>query len=136
MADLFDTVEDAENAQQVADPATTLTDAELEAGGLRQVKAFVRTKASSNALRVRKHREKAEAQGMGQVNVVAPAEARDTIKAIAKRTAGGESLDAVLRDLVGVVPPVVVRLPESEAKIIKAARESGWRGRLIRWLAR
>lgn len=136
MTDLFDTVEDAENAQQVADPAATLTDAELEAGGLRQVKAFVRTKASRNALRVRKHREKVEAEGLGQVNVVAPTGARDTIKAIARRTAGGESLEAVLRDLAGVVPPVVVRLPEGEAKIIKAARESGWRGRLIRWLAR
>lgn len=71
MADLFDHLEDAERAQGVADPAAVLTDDQLEEGGLRQVRAFVRTRASRNALRVQKHREKAAAEGLGQVNVVA-----------------------------------------------------------------
>lgn len=149
MADLFDHLEDAERAQGVADPAAVLTDDQLEAGGLRQVRAFVRTKASKNALRVQKHREKAAAEGLGQVNVVAPEAARDALKAIAKRTAGGEALEAVLRDLAGAVPgpapaPKVdtspaperpAKLPEADAMVVAAARAPGLRGWLIRRLA-
>lgn len=149
MADLFDHLEDAERAQGVADPAAVLTDDQLEAGGLRQVRAFVRTKASKNALRVQKHREKAAAEGLGQVNVVAPEAARDALKAIAKRTAGGEALEAVLRDLAGAVPgpapaPKVdtspaperpSKLPEADALVVAAAHAPGLRGWLIRRLA-
>lgn len=154
MADLFDHLEDAERAQGVADPAAVLTDDQLEAGGLRQVRAFVRTRASKNALRVQKHREKAAADGLGQVNVVAPEAARDALKAIAKRTAGGEPLEAVLRDLAGLQRPHAVpgsapapkvdtspaperpsKLPEADAMVVAAAHAPGLRGWLIRRLA-
>jgi hypothetical protein len=154
MADLFDHLEDAERAQGVADPAAVLTDDQLEEGGLRQVRAFVRTRASKNALRVQKHREKVAAEGLGQVNVVAPEAARDALKAIAKRTAGGEPLEAVLRDLTGLQRPQAVpgpapapkvdtspeaerpsKLPEADALVVAAAHAPGLRGWLIRRLA-
>ena len=150
---MFDHLEDAERAQGVADPAAVLTDDQLEEGGLRQVRAFVRTRASRNALRVQKHREKAAAEGLGQVNVVAPEAARDALKAIAKRTAGGEPLEAVLRDLAGLQRPHAVpgsapapkvdtspaqrpsKLPEADALVVAAAHAPGLRGWLIRRLA-
>lgn len=143
MADLFDHLEDAERAQGVADPAAVLTDDQLEEGGLRQVRAFVRTRASKNALRVQKHREKAAAEGLGQVNVVAPDEAKEALRAIAKRTAGGESLEAVLRDLAGLQrpqagpapAPKVDTSPEADAMVVAAAHAPGLRGWLIRRLA-
>ena len=143
MADLFDHLEDAERAQGVADPAAVLTDDQLEEGGLRQVRAFVRTRASRNALRVQKHREKAAAEGLGQVNVVAPDEAKEALRAIAKRTAGGESLEAVLRDLAGLQrpqagpapAPKVDTSPEADAMVVAAAHAPGLRGWLIRRLA-
>lgn len=154
MADLFDDLEDAERAQGVADPAAVLTDEQLEEGGLRQVRAFVRTRASRNALRVKKHREKAAEEGLGQVNVVAPEEARDVLRAIAKRTAGGEPLEAVLRDLAGLQRPQAApgvapapkvdtspaperpaKLPEADAMVVAAAHAPGLRGWLIRRLA-
>ena len=133
MPDLFDHLEDAERAQGVADPAAVLTDDQLEAGGLRQVRAFVRTKASKNALRVQRHREKAAAEGLGQVNVVAPEAARKALKTIAKRTSGGEPLEAVLRDLAGLQSPQAV--PEADALVVAAAHAPGLRGWLIRRLA-
>ena len=152
MADLFDHLEDAERAQGVADPAAVLTDDQLEAGGLRQVRAFVRTKASKNALRVQKHREKAAAEGLGQVNVVAPEAARKALKTIAKRTSGGEPLEAVLRDCLAsvmteespVMPnespvmgaTITATAPlEVDAMVVAAAHAPGLRGWLIRRLA-
>lgn len=145
MADLFDHLEDAERAQGVADPAAVLTDDQLEAGGLRQVRAFVRTKASRNALRVQKHREKAAAEGLGQVNVVAPEAARKALKTIAKRTSGGEPLEAVLRDCLASVmteespvmgATITATAPlEVDAMVVAAAHAPGLRGWLIRRLA-
>jgi hypothetical protein len=137
MRDLFENMEDAENAQGVANPAKVLTDSDLEDGGLRQVRAFVRTKASKNALRVKKHRDKAEAEGLQQVNVIAPEEARAVVKQIAKRTASGEPLGHVLQEIAGYAPKVYT--PDTDplaAKIIAAARSQGLRGWLIRKLAR
>lgn len=142
---MFDHLEDAERAQGVADPAAVLTDDQLEAGGLRQVRAFVRTKASRNALRVQKHREKAAAEGLGQVNVVAPEAARKALKTIAKRTSGGEPLEAVLRDCLASVmteespvmgATITATAPlEVDAMVVAAAHAPGLRGWLIRRLA-
>jgi nucleotide-binding universal stress UspA family protein len=145
MADLFDFHEDAERDQKVADPATVLTNDQLEAGGLRQVRAFVRTRASRNALRVQKHREKAAEGGLQQVNVVAPEAARDAVKEIARRTTAGEPLEAVLLDVAKApAAPAAAPAPkvdtststsEADALVIAAARRSGLRGWMIRKLA-
>jgi hypothetical protein len=132
VADLFDHIEDAEKAQKVADPAAVLTDDQLEEGGLRQVRAFVRTRASKNAMRVQKHRDKVGAEGLKQVNVVAPEPARDVVKEIAKRTTSGEPLADVLRDVAHQTAPVV---PPADAQVLAAARAAGLRGWLIRRLA-
>jgi hypothetical protein len=150
MTDLFDDLDDAENAQKAVDAAKVLSDEQLEEGGLRQVRAFVRTRASKNALRVAKHREKAEAEGLQQVNVVAPVEIRDALKEIAKRTASGEPLAVVLRDLAGIqapsaptpelatqrpAPKPAPELPQADALVIAAAHAPGVKGWLIRRLA-
>lgn len=82
------------------DEATVLSDEQLTAGGLVKVAAFMRTKASANALRVKKHREKAEAEGIKQINVQAPEDAREVIKTIADRTKAGEAVAQVLASLV------------------------------------
>lgn len=135
MGDLFD------------DDQGVLSDDQLSAVGLRPIRAFVRSDASKNALRVKKHREKAAAEGLGQVNVVAPDEAKAALKAIAKRTAAGEPLQAVLRDLAGLqrpdasAPKVDVSperpaiQPEADALVVAAAHAPGLRGWLIRRLA-
>lgn len=82
------------------DEATVLSDEQLAAGGLVKVAAFMRTKASANALRVKKHREKAETEGIKQINVQAPEEAREIIKTIAERTKAGETITQVLASLL------------------------------------
>ncbi len=92
MTDLFDYIEDAEAGSTVVDVKKPLTDDQLEKGGLSQVRAFVRTKASANALRVKKYREKAAESGLQQLNVTVPAEAKDVIKDLAKRASQGEDL--------------------------------------------
>jgi len=139
MADLFDFYEDAEKAQAVCDPSAVLTDDQLQAGGLRPVKAFVRTRVSRNAMRVKKHREKAAQEGLEQVNVVAPPDAREVVKLIAKRTAAGEPLEAVLLDLTKSPAPVrkvdTPALASTDAALISAAHRPGLRGWLIRRLA-
>jgi hypothetical protein len=141
MADLFDFHEDAARDQKVADPATVLTNDQLEAGGLRQVRAFVRTRASRNALRVQRHREKAAESGLQQVNVMAPEDARAAVKEIAKRTADGEPLAAVLLDVAkapaapAAPAPKVDTSEAADALVIAAARRSGLRGWMIRKLA-
>jgi hypothetical protein len=75
-----------ERGPSVVDPDHALTDQQLELSGLTPVRSFVRTKASKNALRVRKAKEKAEAGEAGparkQLNLQAPPEsaAREMLK--------------------------------------------------------
>lgn len=105
-----------------ADPEKSLSDSELAAGGLVPVKAFMRTKASANALRVQKHREKKEAEGVKQINVQASEEARQVIKAIADRTKAGEALGDVLATLAGTLPSIPQPTPKTETPDPKTER--------------
>ena len=80
--DLFENLEDAEGvpfdtAQQPP------SDEELRQRGLQPVRAYVRTKASKAAQRAQRHREAAAQQGHGQVNVVAPQEAKGPLRELA-----------------------------------------------------
>lgn len=94
------------------DPSVVLTDEQLKEGGLVSVNAFMRTKASKNALRVRKSKEKAEAGGVKQINVQAPVETHAVIKQIADRAKSGEPVQSVINSLA--VPVTVVQQPQEQ----------------------
>lgn len=81
-------IEDVPNS--LIDVESVKTDDELKSAGLVPVRAFVRTKASKNALRVQKHKAKAESGEDGQMprkqlNLVAPADdaSRKALKEVA-----------------------------------------------------
>lgn len=79
-----------------------LDDEALHRGGLRPVRAWMRTKASGNALRQHRKREKAEDQGRRQLNVVLPSDepTREVVKALAERLTDGSLPLADVRALV------------------------------------
>ena len=80
--------------------ARVLTDDELTAGGLRKISAFVHAERSPNAERVKRARKKLTDSGVAQVNVLAPAEAHNTIKAVAKALQTTKSVQRVFEDLL------------------------------------
>ena len=136
-------IEDAENDQAMADPAKTLTDEQLEDGGLRQVKAFVRTRASKNALRVAKSKEAKAEQGIKQVNVQAPEKVHTALKEIARRTTAGESIAEAIAHAVPELAPKPVEAPVAPSviddqptqKLLEAVKKPGFRSWLIKKLA-
>jgi chromosome segregation ATPase len=83
--DLVEYIEDAENGGPPA-LEKTLTDEELDGAGMVAVKAFIRSKASKNALRVAKAKKKREEGENGparkQLNLQAPVsdDAREILK--------------------------------------------------------
>jgi len=87
--DIIDYIEAVEErAPKVVDPDQSISDDALERGGLVPVRAFVRSKASKNAERVRKAAERREKGENGtprkQINLQAPVsdEARSALKAV------------------------------------------------------
>lgn len=136
-------IEDAENDQSMADPAKTLTDEQLEDGGLRQVKAFVRTRASKNALRVAKSKEARAEQGIKQVNVQAPEQVHTALKEIARRTTAGESIAEAIAHAVPELAPKPVEAPVAPSvvddqptqKLLEAVKKPGFRSWMIKKLA-
>lgn len=80
-----------EDCEKLSKPVlNTYTDDELSKSGLVKVNAFVRTKQSKNALRVKKSKEKKAEQGFKQLNVVVPEAYRDSFKVLAKRLCDGD----------------------------------------------
>lgn len=126
---LPDHIEDIPEAP--ANPDAALTDEQLAAGGMVKVNAFMRSKASANALRVQKHREKKEAEGVKQINVQASEEARQAIKAIADRTKAGEPLGNVLATLAGTPAPTAEAAAETKTPDPKAERLTPEEKRLV-----
>jgi hypothetical protein len=106
MTDQHTYIETAEADQAACDSASVLTDEQLEDGGLRQIKAFVRTNASKNALRVAKAKELKAEQGIKQLNVQAPKELHDVLKEIARLTTAGESLTDAITHAVPALSPL------------------------------
>lgn len=145
MSDQHTHIEDAENDQAMADPAKTLTDEQLEDGGLRQVKAFVRTRASKNALRVAKSKEVRAEQGIKQVNVQAPEQVHTALKEIARRTTAGESIAEAIAHAVPELAPKPVEAPlapsapviddQPTQKLLEAVKKPGFRSWMIKKLA-
>lgn len=135
------------------DCGSILSDDALSAGGLVRVNAFMRTKSSANAARVKKSRAKATENGVGQLNVVVPLAAHAALKAIAKDLQDGAELWEVLKAALAVEaqvlkpigPPDSARhseqqalpLPHSRAQalelaVARLARLWGWRRLLAR----
>ena len=138
-------IEDAEKDQVMADPEKILTDDELEDGGLRPIKAFVRTRASKNALRVAKSKEAKAEQGIKQVNVQAPEPVHSVLKEIAKLTSAGESIAEAIAHAVPelapkpvqapVAPPAPVIADQGTQKLLAAVKKPGFRSWMIKKLA-
>lgn len=134
-------IEDALNAgSTVVDPQTVLDDEQLREGGLVPVRTWARTKASGNALRAKKSREKAE-KGEGgdarkQLSLLAPPDdtAREALRIIGKRMVAGEVSTQDL-EAIGSTPVVA---DTTEVKVGRRAlsliRNGGFRGKLLRHL--
>lgn len=132
---LFDRLEDATADQSVADEARVLDDEQLEAGGMRPIRSWVRTRASSNALRQRRKRQRDEQGGVKQVNVTARAEDHETFRALAEASRQDGDLVQALRTLLEQLDPDSVRdLDPADRQILKVAHSPSLRGRLIRFL--
>lgn len=135
------------------DCANALSDDSLASGGLVRVSAFMRTKASANAARVKKAREKAADTGVRQLNVVVPLAAHAAMKAIAKDLQAGGLLGDVLKAALALEAPASklaevpgaapasaspsetpARLRHSEPAAARLASLKGWRLLLARLL--
>jgi len=147
MEQLPDHIEDV--TESPTNPDKVLTDDALAAGGLVKVNAFMRTKSSAGALRVQKHRDKKEADGIKQINVEANEEARQAIKAIADRTKAGETLSDVLATLASTAQatptetlktetpePKPERMTIEEMELVQIGQQvkrlTGWRKKIAR----
>ena len=135
-ADFIEDIE--ERGPKVVDPDHALTDEQLELGGLTPVRSFVRTKASKNALRVRKAKEKREAGETGparkQLNLQAPPEpeARETLKEI---SAALLKQQITIDDLAGLLKKQGPLDPQSSAAAPAQAKPAD-AGELDRWKKR
>lgn len=131
MAIIHDLFENAENAKSVENPENMLTDEQLEAGGLQQVRAFVRTKASKNALRVAKAKAKKEEIGIKQLNIQAHETAHEALRALAKATASGSSIEQALAQL-----GYLQALTGEQKAAVAALKQKSWKSWIIRKLLR
>jgi len=86
-------IEDAEQGQPI-DIETALTDDQLTEGGLKPVKAWVRTKQAGNAARTKRYKERK--RGTWGVKTVktckAPQETHEALREIAARTRARRNL--------------------------------------------
>lgn len=136
-------IENARDAgAAVADPDTTLDDDTLRAGGLVPVRTWVRTKASGNALRAKRSREKAE-KGEGgaarkQVSLLAPPdnEARAALREVGKRMVAGEVSADDLRSLGQpltriITPPLDDEATKMGYRALNLIKVGGLRGRIL-----
>jgi hypothetical protein len=157
MGPLFEHVEDAWAAQdhlklEDIDPETVLDDNHLVAGGLRPLRAWVRTKKSNNALRQQKKRETAEADGKKQISITTRKEHHDLLREIALLSKENEdqaffsALQVWLDKQTGhetkrSEPNSASRIlsagvSEEESRILEAYRSGGMRAKIIRWMAK
>ena len=128
-------IEDLPNRPIITDAA--LTDDELIDGGLAPVQAFMRTKASKNAIRQRRAKAKREEGADGiiprkQLNLQAPADdaSRTALKKVADLMVAGDLSPSDL-DVMGRLD--TMRLGIDTQRTIMAG---GWRAALLRRLIR
>lgn len=114
------------------DAGRALSDEELAAGGVVPVKAYMRTKASKNALRQKKAKAKAlnSDTPRKQLNLMAPADdqSRAALKAVAEKMTEGQITAANLEQLDN---PSLLQLGSAADQILKAG---GLKAALLRRL--
>lgn len=115
---LAEHIEEVPNRPMDAERA--LSDDELAAGGVVPVKAYMRTKASKNALRQKKAKAKAlnSDTPRKQLNLMAPADdaARAALKAVAEKMSDGQITAA---DIDKIDNPDVIRLGSNAMKVLE-----------------
>lgn len=128
-----DHVDDIKDA--LIDSAKVLDDAELAAGGLVPVQAYMRTRTSRNALRQRKAKAKAEEGADGrvprkQINLQAPADeaSREALKKLVAEMVEGHVIASDL-DTLGRID--TMRLGQDAQRALNAG---GWKAHLLRRL--
>lgn len=108
--------------------------------GFKSIQAWVkdetRRDGTGGAQRTRRHREKAEQQGLKQLSVTLPIELHPMVKALAARTKAGESPAMVLAELMPVpsLPGNDVTAPRSAGSLFRLEGLPAWRRCLLRWL--
>jgi hypothetical protein len=122
-----------------------MSDDALRAAGLKRISAYVRREEGANAARVRRAREKAATEGVQQLNIVAPAAVRETIKKMAADLRDGCDMRLALEQalsveaqkldplaVVRVAPAYVFRNEEKTLQRLRSLR--GWQRFLAKLL--
>lgn len=112
------TIEDLEFCDAPIDAAAVLSDEQLVQGGLVPIQGYMRTRPAANAVRQTRKRQRQRAEGLTQLNVVVPDEAKPALKTMAAALTAGD-LD-----------------PQMIANVSAILAGGGWRARLVRWLVR
>lgn len=141
MSDPQEMIEDAlDDGPAVVDPETVLTDEQLTDGGLVPVRTWARTRASGNALRAKRSREKAakgeDGAARKQISLLAPPDeaARDALREVGKRMVAGEVSVEDVR-AIGAPPAAASdRALTVGQRAIDLMEAGGLRGRLLRAL--
>ena len=76
------------------------SDNDLRAMGLEPRQAWIRSEATGKALRNKRSREKAAAQGRRQISITVPDEARETVRTICQQLCAEELSTAVLTEVL------------------------------------
>lgn len=116
-------LEDAQNVPLPVDEKT-LTDSELEQAGLVKTSAFVRTKKSKNALRVKKCNDKKLAKtGVKQLNIEIPQQHRDVFKSMAKELVSSGTIQQNKMDYLSQLVATAKNTPDNKKQATKSASE-------------
>jgi hypothetical protein len=108
--------------------------------GFKPIRAWVPDETKRNetngAQRTRRHREKAEQQGLKQLSVTLPVELHPLVKTLAARTKAGEPPATVLAELMPMpgLPGSESTTPKSADSLPQLERLPAWRRWLLRWL--
>lgn len=134
---LHDFVEDVTaGGASAIDADRALTDADLTAGGLVPIRAYVRTRASKNAARCAQARQRRAEDGIGQINVLAHEDAKEYIRRVAKASCEGRPWPVPPADQADAPPPLTREPAEDHALQVGQAVLAlpGWRRRMVGWM--
>lgn len=91
---------------------------------------------TANATRIKRHRAKAAAMGIEQINVYAPKAVHDVIKQFAERTKSGEQLNDVLNSICSELCLPAFSKNQTNCELIKIGNKvkalAGWRRALAK----
>jgi len=117
-----ETIEDFEAmSPSEVDEALVLDDDALVQSGMVPIKAWARSKASANALRQRRKRERQAEGGAKQVAVLAPADeaSREALKAVGAAMRDGALEAALVSQMAGTEPAFAQKLFALDPKVVE-----------------